>query len=113
LTYVDAGHNAGAPYPVPVEILASETREGADHYSDPVWDNVRMNNIMNHFATAYFNLVLKRDRSMQKFLDVIPRKDQGVYSKTSGAVSPEHNYWEGFPEGSASGLILEKLEAIR
>jgi predicted dienelactone hydrolase len=113
LTYVDAGHNAGAPYPVPAEILASETREGADHYSDPVWDNVRMNNIMNHFATAYFNLVLKRDRSMQKFLDVIPRGDQGKYSKTSGAVSPEHNYWEGFPEGSASGLILEKLEAIR
>lgn len=113
LTYVDAGHNAGAPYPVPIEILATETREGADHYSDPVWDNVRMNNIMNHFATAYFNLLLKRDNSMQKFLDVIPHGDQGVYSKTNGVVSPAHDYWEGFPEGSASGLILEKREATR
>ena len=113
LTYVDAGHNAGAPYPVPVEILASETRKGADHYTDPVWENVRMNNIMNHFATAYFNFLLKRDSAMQKFLDIIPSGDQGVYPKTNGAFGPEHNYWAGFPEGSASGLILEKREATR
>jgi predicted dienelactone hydrolase len=113
LTYIDAGHNAGAPYPVPAEILASETMEGADHYSDPVWENVRMNNIMNHFATAYFNLVLKRDNSMKKFLDLIPRGDNGVYSKNNGVPGPEHDYWTGFQEGSASGLMLEKLEAIQ
>ena len=113
LTYIDAGHNAGAPYPVPAEILASETMEGADHYSDPVWENVRMNNIMNHFATAYFNLVLKQDDSMKKFLDLIPRGDQGVYSKNNGVPRPEHDYWAGFQEGSAAGLVLEKLDATQ
>ena len=64
LTYKNAGHNAGAPYPVPREILDSETGEGASHYTDPVWDSVRMNNVMNHFVTAYFNYHLKGDATM-------------------------------------------------
>ena len=110
LTYKNAGHNAGAPYPVPHEILDSATGEGADHYTDPVWDSVRMNNVMNHFATAYFTYHLKGDRSMLKFLDVHPDGAEATYSVKEGVPDEAHNYWPGFEEGSAVGLKLEKLE---
>ena len=40
LTFKNAGHNAGAPYPLPLEILNSEDKTGASHYTDPVWDTV-------------------------------------------------------------------------
>ena len=110
LTYKNAGHNAGAPNPLPREILDSATGEGADHYTDPVWDNVRMNNVMDHFATAYFNYHLKGDASMLEFLDVYPDGAEATYSVKDGVPGEAHNYWPGFEEGSAVGLKLEKLE---
>jgi predicted dienelactone hydrolase len=101
LTYQNAGHNAGAPYPVPWEILDSPTGEGADHYMDPVWDNVRMNNVLNHFATAFFRLYLNADSSMSKYLDL---SQEGV-----NATNAPPGDWSGFPQGSTVGLTLEKL----
>ena len=112
LTYKNAGHNAGAPYPVPREILDSETGEGASHYTDPVWDSVRMNNVMNHFVTAYFNYHLKGDATMLEYLDVYPDGAAAIYSVKNGVPSDEHSYWPGFEEGSAVGLKLEKLTRI-
>ena len=110
LTYKNAAHNAGAPYPVPHEILDSPTAEGADHYMDPVWDTVRMNNVMGHFATAYFNYYLKGDVSMLLFLDVHPDGAKAVYAIENGSAEKTHNYWPGFAGGTAVGLKLEKLE---
>ncbi|MDA8927740.1 dienelactone hydrolase [Gammaproteobacteria bacterium] len=109
LTYKNAGHNAGAPYPVPREILDSETGEGASHYTDPVWDSVRMNNVMDHFVTAYFNYHLKGDATMLEYLDVYPDGADATYSVRNGVPDDEHSYWPGFEEGSAVGLKLEKL----
>jgi predicted dienelactone hydrolase len=109
LTYKNAGHNAGAPYPVPREILDSETGEGASHYTDPVWDSVRMNNVMDHFVTAYFNYHLKGDASMLDYLDVHPDGATATYSVKNGVPDDAHTYWPGFEEGSAVGLKLEKL----
>ncbi|MCH2166049.1 MAG: dienelactone hydrolase, partial [Marinovum sp.] len=60
LTFDSAGHNAGAPMPVPAEALA-EGASGADHYLDPVWDTVTMNNISQHFITAWLDSILKKD----------------------------------------------------
>lgn len=107
LTFKNAGHNAGAPYPVPHEILDSETGEGASHYTDPVWDNVRMNNIMDHFATAYFTYHLKGDEGMLDYLDVVADGADAVYDMNNGVPGDEHSYWPGFEEGSAIGLKLE------
>jgi len=109
LTYKNAGHNAGAPYPVPREILDSETGEGASHYTDPVWDSVRMNNVMDHFVSAYFNYHLKGDATMLEYLDVYPDGADATYSVRNGVPDDEHSYWPGFEEGSAVGLKLEKL----
>ena len=62
LTFVNANHNAAAPIPAPAETYAySEAQRGYPftHYADAVWDTARMNNIFNHFATAFFGLHLK------------------------------------------------------
>lgn len=109
LTFKNAGHNAGAPYPVPREIIDSETGEGAGHYTDPVWDTVRMNNIMDHFATAYFSYHLKDDEGMLKYLDVVADGAEAIYHMNNGVPEKDHNYWPGFEENSAVGLKLEHL----
>ena len=49
-----------APIPAPAEAYAySEALKSFPfmHYADAVWDNTRMNNILDHFATAYFAVV--------------------------------------------------------
>ena len=58
LTFINAGHNAAAPYPAPVESYAAEPQRSYSHYADPVWDTVRMNNIFHQFASAYIGVYL-------------------------------------------------------
>ena len=83
LTFLHAGHNAGAPIPLPCE-LAAAAPDVTGHYLDPVWDTVRMNNILDHFATAFLDAHL-----------------QGAARAYLSASCP------GFAEGGAAGLRLE------
>ena len=88
LTFINANHNAGAPIPAPAETyVAAEAGQPAAfaHYADAVWDTVRMNNILDHFATAYFDLYLKGDREKKAYFEG----------------------WKGFKRGTAVGLTLE------
>jgi len=109
LTYVNAGHNAGAPIPLPVEILSNDDKTGASHYTDPVWDSVRMNNIMDHFATAFFDYYLKGNTQSLTYLELVPNSQDGVYAVKQEQQTEAHTYWKGFGEGSARGLLLEHL----
>jgi predicted dienelactone hydrolase len=96
LTFINAGHNAAAPYPAPVEAMTNPAPGAASpftHYADPVWDTTRMNNILQHFATAFFDVHLKGDREKQAFLDLAPNGRDGT--------------WKGFKRGTAVGLVLE------
>jgi predicted dienelactone hydrolase len=89
LTFTDAAHNAGAPIPAPVEAWEPSAHLDFmpfDHYADAVWDTVRMNNITQHFVTAFLGLHLKGDAGMAGYL-------------TDG--------WQGFAAGTARGLRLE------
>ncbi len=71
LTFHGAGHNAGAPIPLPIELDNEENEGAAGHYLDENWDNVVMNNIMDHYVTAWFDFHLKGiDRS--EYLRTIP-----------------------------------------
>lgn len=72
LTFQGASHNAAAPIPAPAESWAASPALDFipfEHYADPVWDTVRMNNIAQHFATAFLSLHLKGDKTMQRYLD--------------------------------------------
>jgi predicted dienelactone hydrolase len=110
LTYVNAGHNAGAPIPLPVEIQNNDDQTGASHYTDPVWDSVRMNNIMDHFATAFFDYNLKGKNESLAYLDLVPDAHDGVVDVEDDQETERHTYWKGFNEGTARGLMLEHLE---
>ncbi len=97
LTFEGASHNAAAPMPAPAESAGvNGARPSFDHYADPIWDTVRMNNIAQHFVTAYFGKMLKGDANMEPYLD--PAADSG-------------EGWTGFPGRTARGLRWEKREA--
>ena len=112
LTFENANHNAAAPIPAPAESYAHSESLGRapfDHYADPVWDTVRMNNIAQHFATAFFDLHLKQDEAMADYLDLIEDASEGVVAlDDDGEPTDEHSYWEGFPPGTAVGLTLKR-----
>lgn len=111
LTYDNARHNAAAPMPAPIESLDPPAGRAPsfDHYADTVWDSVRMNNIAQHFVTAYLGLLLKEDEEMGPYLDLVPNSDDGVWA--AGAKASENTYWKGFKQRTALGLRLERLEA--
>jgi predicted dienelactone hydrolase len=116
LTFINANHNAAAPMPAPAEVLAApaSTLNAYSHYADAVWDNVRMNNIFDHFATAFFSLQLRGDQDKQAYLDVVPNGKDAVYSvDRDGKPNPTHNYWKGFKRGTAVGLSLEHRTAAK
>ena len=107
LTFLNAGHNAIAPIPLPIEIHESEDQAGAFHYTDAVWDSVRSSNVMFHFATAFLDYHLKGDRAQLEYLNLLERADDGVWAIEDGQPTNAHSYWQGFPQYSARGLVLE------
>ena len=111
LTFVGAGHNAGAPMPLPAEFPEVPEIQGANHYTDAVWDSLRMNNVLGHFATAFFDYYLKGDQSKREYLDLIPRAEDGVFDMKDGKPGELHTYWKGFVRYTGRGLVLEQKKA--
>ena len=84
LTFVNANHNAAAPMPAPAESNAYSAAQKAYpcmHYADPVWDTVRMNNILAHFVTAYVDLHFKGDLSKRAYFALVPEGKNGVFAE--------------------------------
>ena len=89
LTFQGAGHNAAAPIPAPAEAWEPSDAlpfSAFAHYADAVWDNVRMNNIAQHFALNFLNWHLKGQ---------------------ADAALAFGGGWPGFEKGEAPGLRLE------
>ena len=115
LTYMNAGHNAGAPMPAPTESYYFSEDKGfniSEHYTDAVWDTARMNNIAQHFVTAWMDSHLKNDAEKGGYLDLVEDSNAGVWSvEDDGTEKDDHSYWKGFAEGSAKGLMYETRAA--
>ncbi len=114
LTFANANHNAAAPIPAPAEAWFMSEKIGFspfDHYADPVWDTVRMNNVAQHFLTAFLGLHLRGEQAMAPYLDVCERAADGVWSKNDdGTPRPDHSYWKGFENRTAIGLSLARAK---
>ena len=112
LTYENANHNAGAPIPAPKEALnfpPGVTTNPGNHYIDAVWDNTRMNNIAQHFTTAFLAKFLKNDSGMDAYLNLLENARDGKWSvEADGKFKADHSYWNGFPNRTAVGLRLEQ-----
>ena len=115
LTFEGGSHNTAAPMPAPEESFYFNERLGfnvSEHYTDPVWDTVRMNNIAQHFVTAWLDIELKGDAGKQAYLDLLDNASDGVWSvNEDGTLREDHTYWTGFAEGTADGLRYEVLAA--
>jgi predicted dienelactone hydrolase len=105
LTFEDGSHNTVAPIPAPTESNDPDSPLGfnpKDHYSDPVWDDhVFMNNIGQHFVTAWLDKYLKGDLSKQEYLDLV----------NDGTFGDETTEWAGFKDGTVAGLMFETRSA--
>lgn len=113
LTFEAAGHNAAAPMPAPAESWTPVDHLDFvpfEHYADAVWDTNRMNNIAQHFASAFMGLHLKGDATMAPYLDLVANSSEGVVSvDDAGNEQPDHSYWKGFAQGTAHALRFETL----
>lgn len=107
LTFANALHNV-APNPAPPE---ATTWGQASRWADPVWDSRRMNNINEHFVTAFLDYYLKGSEKAGAYLDVkVEDSNAGVYAMNKdGTKAPTFTYWPGFPARSALGLSLRSL----
>ena len=97
LTFEGGGHNSAAPIPAPEEAYYFNDLLGfniSEHYEDPVWDNVFMNNVAQHFVTAWLDYELKGDEAKAAYLELLENGSEG---------------WLGFATGAADGLRYEVL----
>ncbi|TFL18787.1 alpha/beta hydrolase family protein [Jannaschia formosa] len=112
LTLENANHNAAAPIPAPAEAWETEGLSPFDHYADAVWDNVRMNNILQHFTTVFFQLHLEGFSAAADYLDLVDVAETGVWDMgEDGEPTADHSYWRGFPNRTALGLKMESRVA--
>ncbi len=97
LTYQNARHNV-APNPPPPESLEPGLHiDEYLRYADSVWDMRRINNINQHFVTAFLGMHLKNMDSYASYLNI----DQVEEGKE----------WPGFKPRTTVGLELEHLDA--
>lgn len=91
LTYINARHNV-APNPPPAASLKSGVAfDEYYHYAEPTWNEYRINNINQHFVTAFTGIYLKQ-------------KDYGKYLDLPEQSNPKT--WNGFKPRTSTGLEL-------
>nr|WP_315397818.1 dienelactone hydrolase family protein [uncultured Duganella sp.] len=100
LTYVGGRHNP-APNPPSPAVLASFDDFMA--YAEPVWDSRRINNINQHFVTAFLGIHLK-GQPLQPYLELPPLA-------ADGTIAPDPGLWKGFRKRTALGLEWRHLPA--
>lgn len=98
LTFQGAGHNAAAPMPPPDEAVTGGPGSPFEHYADFVWANTRMNNVAQHFVTAFLGLYLKGDTAMEPYLAL----ESSDWREMAG-----DRVWAGFGERTTRGLVFE------
>ncbi|MDP4286204.1 MAG: dienelactone hydrolase [Bacteroidota bacterium] len=91
LTYENARHNV-APNPPPAELFKPGSFADYYHYAEPAWDQRRINNINQHFVTAFLGVYIQH-KDFSKYLSVA--------DSTSSSKS-----WPGFKPRSFVGLQL-------
>jgi predicted dienelactone hydrolase len=101
LTYRGARHNT-APNP-PSPAAAAAGIEDFMAYAEPAWDSRRINNVNQHFVTAFLGVTLKA-QPLQDYLNLPPLP-------AGGTAGPDPGLWKGFKKRTAVGLELVHLSA--
>ena len=91
LTYANARHNVASNPAPPESLTPGLPFDEYYRYAEPSWDKRRINNINNHFLTAFIGTHLK-GKDYALFLDLPEDSNKAT--------------WKGFPERSSTGLEL-------
>lgn len=107
LTYLNARHNV-APNPPPPEVLEPGLHiDEYLRYAEPVWGERRINNINQHFLTAFLGMHLKDQADYVQYFDLIESASEGVYSVADdGTLNEDHTHWAGFLPRTAVGMEM-------
>lgn len=98
LTYKNARHNV-APNPAPMESLQPGLHfDEYYRYAEPSWDSRKINNVNQHFITAFLGIHLKGE-SHQKYLQLSEQSND--------------NSWIGFPKRGSTGMEFRFLPALK
>jgi hypothetical protein len=92
LTFLNARHNV-APNPPPPESLKPGLHlDEYLRYADSVWDQRRINNINQHFVTAFLGVHLKQMDSYRAFLNIdeFDKEWPGFKARTSVGLNLDH-----------------------
>ncbi len=110
VVYQNARHNA-APNPPPAASFGNADEYG--HYAEAAWDMQRLNNLNEHFVTAFLNYRLKGDAAAATYLNVpTSLAADGKYSRNpDGTLKAHDTYWKGFPARTALGIELYHINA--
>ena len=111
LVYREARHNVAGNA---TDLGANSSMEALGYVGEPVWRQERLNQINQHFVTAFLDLTLKGDKAKQRYLDVAtPVAADGKWPvafgmQDDGAVSGDGQpqYWRGFQRRWAIGMEL-------
>ncbi|EON76514.1 putative lipoprotein signal peptide [Lunatimonas lonarensis] len=94
LVYQQARHNV-APNPPPTASFADGIHgEEYMRYAEPVWDERRINNINQHFLTAFLGIYLKDEQGLAEYLDL--------------SVDSLSETWKGFKPRTSIGMQLHR-----
>ena len=98
LTYENARHNVAPNPPPPESLKPGLPMAEYYHYAEPAWNERRINNINQHFITAFLGIYLKK-RDFGKYLDVSEKSNSKA--------------WKGFKPRSSVGLELLHATAAK
>ncbi len=102
LKYQSAIHEVAVNPPPPIS--EAHYREYM-HYQEPAWDNRKINNVNQHFVTAFLGMHLKQDfDTYEPYLDLHPISNES--NRTDPA---DPSYWKGFTAWAAIGMELHHL----
>ncbi|MEP7267662.1 MAG: dienelactone hydrolase [Saprospiraceae bacterium] len=95
LTYENARHNIAPNPPPTITLFQASLAKDYEHYSEPAWNEKRINNINQHFVTAFLGIYLQNRTEYGKYLDVSEKSNEKA--------------WLGFKPRACLGLELRHL----
>lgn len=96
LTYINARHNVAPNPPPPQTLQPGASIDDYYHYAEPAWNERRINNINQHFVTAFLGIHLKK-------------KDFGSYLEAGETTA--NPTLKGFKPRTSVGLELQHTSA--
>lgn len=113
LVYREAKHNIAGNA---VALNGDASAESIAYAYEPVWRLERINQVNQHFVTAFLDSRLKGETAAARFLDLpVSLARDGVWplafgTLTKGAFAGDDQpgYWRGFQRGSATGLEFHR-----